>query len=466
MIFKKRHFLIYFKISVFICWLFLIFKSLFLPMVTLEADAYSRLGIGVFRSLNDCWPPFYPKIIEFSLMFYNGFYYIAPRLVTVISILFSGIIVEKIIFKSIKSSVFSVLGMILFLFHPLVIDLSTITLSEPVWAFFVLASIFFVFYSEKKYSIYIGLLLWSVSQGIRYESWFLTPIFLWCLIVCQKITKKNMAIVLSGLFITPVFWIVFSHFQFNNGLQFLKSEQACVDKDPIPEWMTLKNIVTSWYQLLTTHIFPFPVVILYLASLFTSKKTKDLFVWLSPIALFIMFVTLIFTKKLSNITPRFLFIIIPLTIIVLMISISRLRQAISHHFFWSVLFILVIIFSIGSVYFQKTYPFYNKSFDGSDEIFLISKKINLDNNWRKNVIFIHVQEPRVGHLLSYLDSYQNPIYRFNCTDRFVSDEIDRNFKEGDYLLSQTNFGDNSCNLLLKDEILISKTDSFELYLKK
>lgn len=99
----------------------------------------------------------------------------------------------------------------IFALLPINFYLATVTLSEPIFCFFLISSLVLLS-PERTFRYYLlGIFMFTIATGIRYESWFLLP-FIWCLILIKDLPvfKKIVLILGSGLFIN--FWIFLNSF--------------------------------------------------------------------------------------------------------------------------------------------------------------------------------------------------------------------------------------------------------------
>lgn len=467
----KKYLPIYLKIIAFSYWIVLTIRSLYLPMLSSDADAYSRLGLVLFESYDGSWLPLYSRFIEWSLNFIEGPFFVGPRLISWISILISAIFVEKIIYKSTHSSFLSVFGLAIFLFHPLVVDISTITFVEPVWTLFVLISLYYCFYSNRKNSLYLGLVLWSVGQGLRYESWMLTPIVLFFLWQHKKINKKNIAPVLFLFTVIPIAWISFCYLEFNNGLEFFRIKKLGADINPIPEFGHFSLILSSWSQRFFSHIFPIIGIIPFLVSYFFIRKKADRIFFVIPLVLFFSLVVQVYTKNMEHLAIRYLYLTVPLIIIATFIGISHLNQDHRRHLIFKTVLILTTVYSLISVYFSKNFPVYSKGMNQSEEIIQLSQNIDTSITTRPNFAFVHTKMDFSDNFMSYLTQYKMTVFSYNCNEHLElnsdtnSAEAVKWLEQSDYLLYQKDQKNSSCTFLLNNRLLVNKTENFELYIK-
>lgn len=289
------------------------------PMVA-EADAYYRSNLAqmfkdqkIFLARGGMWLPLYFNLMVFGLYLYGNIFF-TPRFITLIFSLGSVVLIYKytLIIQENKSKLSAAITTILFLVFPLRYYLSTQTLTEPVFLFFLLASLYNLF--KKKPNYFIGLLALNIAHGIRYESWFLLPL-LWLYFgsTRQSVTKK-MAIIATSI-IFPLIWLLSNYYWSGDPLFFVVEKLKMAQAYSKLEYGNVYLSFSVWWNTLR-RIFPLIFTILGTLGLYKifNKKIniKTLILGALPFYFFFLLIIQVYLGTMEWFPPRYLLIPIAL----------------------------------------------------------------------------------------------------------------------------------------------------------
>lgn len=312
---------IVFPIAIIFTAIFLSLPVLAQPMIT-EGDAYDRVfdayrlykSNKIYESFGGTWLPVHKSILAISLYFHDN-YHLTPRIATVVINGIAAYVLYKltlIIFENDKNKkLISNLTLILYLIFPQRIFISTQTLTEPIAAFFILSTIYFL----VKNQLFKSTIFLYIAQGIRYEAWFLVPFFILYLILNDK---KNKILVISSYFIFPIYWFLENLKKSGSGLEFF-SEKYSVAQNAgfVKEYWNFPLSLMSWannaYYLLG---LTGSLLMIYGIFCFVKNKEKNktgIFVLSTGLYLFSILVFQVFVGTMEWFPHRYLFL--PLTIL-------------------------------------------------------------------------------------------------------------------------------------------------------
>lgn len=286
------------------------------PMIA-EADAYSRTNI-IFARLEDglffnkyggTWLPLYSSLMILISSYFNDPWF-TPRAVTLVISLASVLVMYFFSAAFTQDKKAALISAAIFLFLPIRIFLSTQTLTEPVFIFFLIFSLFFI--AEKKprwWQLMLSLLLLNLAHGIRYESWLLLPL-IWLFIILKPLKFKNKLsyIILSLIF--PMCWIYLNHKHFGSAWAFFQIKHEVAQRQIIPQYFNLKLSWLAWQKKLLPLFPKFFLIIssLSLIKLFKQKNLKQLFLHLLPIYLYILLIVQVYFGTMEWFPHRYLLI--------------------------------------------------------------------------------------------------------------------------------------------------------------
>lgn len=225
---------------------------LFYPMNS-EVDAYSRAveALKIYQQRDffkplvygGSWLPLHSIILGSSLFFYDNIQ-ISPRILTLLFSLGSIIMMYFYADLIVKNKSMALLSSLLYAIFPLRFYLSIQTLSEPIFVFFFLAALLFLFKSRPNY--FVGLLALNIAHGLRYDSWIMLPLFFWRL--WQVPGKNNRVGLMIAASIFPLFWLFINGYTKNNLLYFFSQKYALGQVKIMPEYWNLPVSVTVWAE--------------------------------------------------------------------------------------------------------------------------------------------------------------------------------------------------------------------------
>lgn len=332
-----------------------------------EPDAFSRSNMSTFeRKLNreeffnfnpkryGSWLSLDIKILGLSRDIYNNIF-ISPRLVTLI---FSAGTIVLIFFYTLlitKSSRSSLLSSMLFLFFPQRIFLATVTLSEPIFVFFLIAALILIFKKPPNY--FIGLVLLNIASGIRYEAWFLLP-FIW-MAIWEKNTigrYKYFLILVSSL--SPIFWLISNLISTGNPIWFFGEKYKFAQLDN-PAYWNFTLAFSYWFKNLVEvfTIAGIGLVIYGWYSLIKSKNDdKTHILSILPFWLFILLPIQVFWGTMEYYPHRYLYIPATLALPLLAYGISQCKKrlessyAVKKFWFYNRIIILILLMLCLQIY--------------------------------------------------------------------------------------------------------------------
>lgn len=325
---KYLHQHLFFKNKIFLLKIFVIlivigiwikqtYSPLTTPMVVSDADAYTRLWHIIFLQISNVWLPGFQYIMRiFSVIPDNGFF-LNYRLGIYIFTILSSIVIFLIIQKNTNKFLPSLLGLSLFLFHPLTKQLSVITLTEIPWLFFLFLSIYFLFFTKHKNKIIFGLLAFIISETFRYESWFLLVILIPYLIYFFKVNKLIKIKSVLFIIIFPIFWMLVLNKLYDSPISFIFEKIKCSRGD---NPLFFLGINETWNLLslqINTYIFPTFIIFLLLLSGFIFKKLKILPISVISVYLFFCYFTQTLISFNENTAPRFFYFLVPALAIII-----------------------------------------------------------------------------------------------------------------------------------------------------
>lgn len=407
--FNKIHKVIFLKILaitiIIAVWVQLTYLPLRSPMMVNEADAYSRLWHIVYFPISNIWLPGFQFIMRlFSIILDNGSF-LNYRL----GIYFLTISLSLVIFsiiKNITNDFFSsLLGLIIFLFHPLTKQLSVVTLTEIPWLLFVFLSVYFLFFSKLKNKLTLGLLFFIISQTIRYESWFLLALLIPYLLFTLKTnySKLSLVLVVSAF---PILWMLVLNKLYGNPISFFFEKLNCSHGQDSIFYSTFKELLDFMILQINTYIFPSLFLILFLLPGLFYKRLN-----LTPISsvsvyLFLCFLMETFTTFNENMTPRFFYFLVPalaITIPVYLYHIYRLHKKFSKIFITAVYLFLFIYHPISKL----NHNYYTTV--NSSEIYDVEDILSLlkTNNPREIYLCTLVDDYFFSNFIKYRLYYQD-----------------------------------------------------------
>ena len=289
------------------------------PMLS-EGDAYVRSYIAfedfknksLFHSYGGTWLPFHKIVIGLPFYVYEN-YFLTPRLATLLinsaSVYLLYITSLEIFRKNKYKKNLSIITSAIYLIFPQRIFLSTQTLTEPIFVFFLLLGIYFLI----KNKLIGSSIFLNVSHGIRYESWFSIPMLAFYIIQNKKLSIKQKTAYISSLFIFPIYWFWINLQRNSSGFSFF-SEKYQIAQSPvyIQEYWNFPLSLIAWTKNLFDLLGLSGIIFLLYGFFIYIKRNKAnkngiLFISLS-IYLFNLLVFQVFTGTMEWFPHRYLYI--------------------------------------------------------------------------------------------------------------------------------------------------------------
>ena len=354
---------------VFILWIRVSFPPLGQPMKTEEMDAYSRLAHVVlsFNYGDGVWLPGFHFIMRlFSFIPDNGTYF-NYRLGIYIFTLISSFLIHFIVLKITSKQILSLLAMAMYLYHPLTIQLSVLTLTEIVWIFFILLSSYILFFTNFKNNIFLGIFLYIISLTIRFESWFLLPFVMFYI---WRYQKKNINLIILVV-IFPVYWTLITSVRTGNFLPYIYSKYLFSTSEFCPLHWNIKNIIFEFSKQLSTYIFSkFTILIILLLGIFVKNK-KIFYTAFITSYLFIVFIIETYVSFNENSSPRFFYYLVPVMAILVPSIANNFINNTKHKNYQKIIFFVFITMFVCLEYWtlnQNNYSNYPKTVQDIDQI--------------------------------------------------------------------------------------------------
>lgn len=344
------------------------------PMIA-EGDAYSRALISKRQAIEHgfinfqeygTWLPFHFSILTIpQLMGFDAFY--GQRLVTVIISLLSAISLYFYTKECLNDKKTAVIATIIYIIFPLRLLLSTQTLSESVFLFFLITSIYFLIKKgNQNKNLSLSLLFLFISQATRYEAWIIIPLLWFYVLIENKFNTKTKLIFLLTSIIFPIYWIINSSIRSNSNIfSFFDEKYKMAQKDLVVEYYNLNLSYKAWEKQLIK-VFPIP----YLLIAFTEYRDfyikinpKKIIFYFTPIYLFIMLVAQVYFGTMEWFPIRYLLIPTAFIIPVLAKSIKRITDEINNliknetrnvYLFFITIIFLGLVGLLSAIY-QQTY---------------------------------------------------------------------------------------------------------------
>lgn len=297
-------------------------SELISPMIA-EPDAYSRVLSAFADKNNDtlfitypsAWLPLHSSLLVISLYIYNNIY-ISPRVITLIFSLLTIVIMypySQLFFKS-RNARLALFTCLLFGLFPLNFYLATTTMSEPIFIFFLIASLVLLI-PQRHFNDYLaGIFILNIATGIRYEAWFILP-FIWCFLLTKDLTVQKKLLLFMGTLVFPVVWVYLNFTSSDHSLYFFTSKQAIAAQTPNPLYWDFFSSLKAWLFSLN-NVFPLSLLCLAIvgafSTLYKNVKKDQILLAVLPIYLFFSLVFQVYFGTMEWLPHRYLSILISL----------------------------------------------------------------------------------------------------------------------------------------------------------
>jgi len=267
-----------------------------------------ELGPGRLFYVSDLWLPLHLYLMALIIKIFNNLN-IALRFLHVIIGCISVIpfyALVKLVFNQ-RVALFS---SILFIFYPIHVLCSIVTLSEIVFLLCLLSYAYFYFQwhrTDKNIHFFLLILFFILSTMVRYEGWILIPIVSIFLIVGKK--QKAALIFFIATLIFPLFWSLAVKEPVNYAMQYINLKNT-LD--------FLKNIHINFYWAkVLAEYFSMPLMIISVLGVLFLYREKKIFFFILPLTLFLFFTYGISAHPLEDIhnySLSFSIFLIPLVV--------------------------------------------------------------------------------------------------------------------------------------------------------
>lgn len=384
-------------------------------METNEMDAYSRL-VDVIRIQpieEGIWLPGFGYIMKFFLLVPDNGSYLNIRIGIYIFSLLSALVIYKIVMGFTSNLFYSLSGMIFFLFHPLTIQLSVLTLTEPIWIFFILLSIYFLFISHTKNHISFSLIFYVISQTIRFESWLLIPVI--AIFSLNALHQKKISFLQFIIVFTfPISWFIATYFNVGYLFSFISSKYRCSTNEFSPLHWNIINIIYDLKIQLSTYVFSkFSILTLLLIGSFQKNK-KISIISFSSLYLLIIFIIETYTSFNENTTPRFFYYLVPVVAIIFPYLVSVFVKENIKRVFLKATFIFFLSTVVFLEFFTLNNNYYSKFTEEAQEIKNIISELQIS---KKDIVIFCVPYFDFSTLFSYETNYKT----LPCSNNYYLD---------------------------------------------
>ncbi|MCB0753868.1 MAG: glycosyltransferase family 39 protein [Ignavibacteriae bacterium] len=218
-----------------------------------EGDAYSRVNETIkqkdlniyFNKYGGAWLPLYFSMMVSALSLLNNSH-ITPRLITLVFSLSSCAALYFYTKEYTKDKIIALLSSFIYLIFPLRLFLSTQTLSETIFIFFLLVS--FTFLLKEKlntYELILTLLFVNIAHGIRYESWIILPL-IWIIVLSRKNSYKVKSLLIFSSTLFPLYWLYLNQIYTGNYLTFFNVKYEVAQSNKISQYSNFYLSYKAW----------------------------------------------------------------------------------------------------------------------------------------------------------------------------------------------------------------------------
>jgi len=151
------------------------------------------------------WFPLLHVLIRYSLVLYDNIW-LSPRILAVIMSFILVIVLYVLTLQISGNKKIAYIAVFLFVINPLFSTLFTLPLSEPLFSVLFCFGLFLLF--SRKYLL--SLVFISCANALRYEGWYLLPVFIAYFIFLKKRPFKIVLFSL-GYLIFPLYWFYINY---------------------------------------------------------------------------------------------------------------------------------------------------------------------------------------------------------------------------------------------------------------
>lgn len=293
------------------------------PMIS-SADGYSRLVEGISTYFHPdshgyIWLPGHRETLALFIALNPTHAEFQSRFLSWIILPIVSSITFLFVFLRTKKFSISLIAAAFYLVNPLTINLSTQTLSENVWLLFISISILLLSQKSKKLW-FIGIIFWILSQTVRYESWYLSPIILLIFYGFHKNIKATVIFAVVCI-IFPIYWLLTTYFYTGNIFYYWHEKMFQASKGPPDIYYHLIPSLQAWWLPLQ-YIISIPVISVFLICSIFQIKQKN-YLSLLAISTFFLLVLQVYLGTMEYFPARYLSIVPFATIIVIFTVIGK-----------------------------------------------------------------------------------------------------------------------------------------------
>lgn len=229
--------------------------------------------------ISDLWLPLHLYFLALIIKIFNNLT-IAPRIMHVLIGCISLVPFYRLV-KLIFNKKVAFYSALLFIFYPLHIICSIVTLSEILFLLFLIAFIYYYFkYIETNENIFFStaILSFILSSMVRYEGWILIPIITLHLILSGR--NKNALMFFASTALFPAILV------FNMKMPVIYAQYHIIRNKRF-----IQNISIDWYWIeVLIKYFSLPLISAGLLGIFLSfRNKKAVSLLIVPVSLFLFF---------------------------------------------------------------------------------------------------------------------------------------------------------------------------------
>lgn len=401
-LFSSTAFLLLFIVTLhFSFWLPLLLQ----PMET-EVDAYSRYVSATydikyhdfFPLKGSVWLPFYSTILAPTISAFPDST-LAPRLQIALFSSFIPIFLFLITRDLTKQKHLAFATAVLYACLPLFTEISATTLTESLFLSFFTASLYCFLTQRWK----LWLMLMMASQALRFEAWFVMPLFMYAITQHTEMKNKTKVVLLALVCIFPAVYSLGGFLTSGDAISYYSEMAAMTKMTSVSGMWNWPEAISSWL-ILIPKVLPVTFLLLVTAGSYQFIKLHKLDMQISkqqefillllvlPAFLFLMLPIQAFLNLRDWLPVRY--ILIPITLAFPLIGLGM--QKITHEFPFKIyaplygLLMVIMVFELWSLKINthrllSTYSAEDFKYL-QNEIAFLRTKVTIDSDLRINII--------------------------------------------------------------------------------
>lgn len=282
-----------------------------------------------------------------------------------------------------KNNIFQILILLAFAVSPLMLQINFEMLSEPVAVFLLLLSLYFLLNAKNIWSVFFLFL----SQSVRYESWFIVPLYwVYFLNFSKDIGWKKKLGLCFGTLLFPLIWIITNFVRTGDFLSFYTIRQSYLDPSFISKYGNILIALNEWTLGLQKYIghewmmlWIFGMILVF----FKGQKKQRWWAWIS-FYFFIMTVVQLWLKSTEWLAPRYIYFVYVLSVPLVLVTADFLIGIFSKAKIMGKIFLLILFGWIINQYVQDI-SVIKKNID---EPFIANREVGEVTNDLKNNILL------------------------------------------------------------------------------